>query len=229
MLASNWNRNDNLHLFFTHRYSVGFNRKVPMTEEEIKARKFAIESQKDNAAQKAKEKARKDAEKDGGTFDEMEYERQLQLAASAPNAGSDEAPVDTTWMKDEYVPVTSFIHTVGLDHYRRIYQSYYTPKDYYANTYNTLSKLSGDSIYDKTNYWAVHNTFAVALLEGFNKYAKAGLKAYVTHRFMHYTLPDSTTRSKSYSDNELYVGGQISKTEGQTLHYNVTGEVDVAG
>ena len=229
MLASNWNRNDNLHLFFTHRYSVGFNRKVPMTEEEIKARKFAIESQKDNAAQKAKEKARKDAEKDGGTFDEMEYERQLQLAASAPNAGSDEAPVDTTWMKDEYVPVTSFIHTVGLDHYRRIYQSYYTPKDYYANTYNTLSKLSGDSIYDKTNYYELHNTFAVALLEGFNKYAKAGLKAYVTHRFMHYTLPDSTTRSKSYSDNELYVGGQISKTEGQTLHYNVTGEVDVAG
>ena len=38
MLTQNWNRNDNQHVFFTHRYSLGFNRKVPMTEEEIKAR-----------------------------------------------------------------------------------------------------------------------------------------------------------------------------------------------
>lgn len=229
MLSSNWNRNDNLHFFFTHRYSVGFNRKVPMTEEEIKARKFAMESQKVNAAQKAKEKAKQEAERDGGTFDEMEYERQLALAASTPNAESNEEQADTTWLKNEYVPVTSFIHTVGFDNYRRIYQAYSTPKDYYADTYDTMSKYTGDSIYDKTSYYELRNTLAVALLEGFNKYAKAGLKAYVTHKFMHYTLPDSTTRSKSYNDNELYVGGQISKTEGKTVHYNVTGEVDVAG
>ena len=33
----NWNRNDNQHIFFNHRYSLGFNRKVPMTQEEIDA------------------------------------------------------------------------------------------------------------------------------------------------------------------------------------------------
>ena len=46
-LTSNWNRNDGLHLFLTHRYNVGFYRKVPMTEQEIEAKKFAIASRKE--------------------------------------------------------------------------------------------------------------------------------------------------------------------------------------
>ena len=33
MLTQNWNRNDNQHVFLTHRYSLGFRRQVPMTEE----------------------------------------------------------------------------------------------------------------------------------------------------------------------------------------------------
>lgn len=40
MLDQNWNRHDNHHIFFTHRYNVGFHRKVPMTEDEIKAKKL---------------------------------------------------------------------------------------------------------------------------------------------------------------------------------------------
>lgn len=59
VLEQNWNRNDNQHIFFTHRYNLGFTRKVKMTEEEIAARKFAIASQKENEADKAKEEARK--------------------------------------------------------------------------------------------------------------------------------------------------------------------------
>ena len=40
-LSDNWTRNDAVHFFLSHRYSVGFNKKVPMTEEEIAAKKFA--------------------------------------------------------------------------------------------------------------------------------------------------------------------------------------------
>ena len=171
MLSRNWNRNDNQHVFFTHRYSLGFNRKVPMTEDEIKAKKFAMESQKENAAAKAKQEARKQAEKDGGVFDEEEYDRQLKITAET----TPEEKADTTWLKNEYVPVTSFIHTLNFHNYRRIYQAYYTPNDYYAMTYAPASVLAGDSIYDKTTHYELKNTFAIALLEGFNKYAKAGL------------------------------------------------------
>ena len=226
MLERNWNRNDNLHLFYTHRYSFGFNRKVPMTEEEIKARKFAIASQKENNAKKAKEEARRQAEKEDREFDEEEYDR--QAAEDAKNA-TDATPSDTTWTKNEYVPVTSFIHTAKFDNSNRIYQAYYTPENYYADTFNTLSRYEGDSLYDKTRHTILQNTFAIALLEGFNKYAKAGLKGFLTHEFKQYTLPDMETMSRSYNEQSLFAGGQISKTEGNTVHYNATGEIAVAG
>ena len=226
MLERNWNRNDNLHLFYTHRYSFGFNRKVPMTEEEIKARKFAIASQKENNAKKAKEEARRQAEKEDREFDEEEYDR--QAAEDAKNA-TDTTPSDTTWTKNEYVPVTSFIHTAKFDNSNRIYQAYYTPENYYADTFNTLSRYEGDSLYDKTRHTILQNTFAIALLEGFNKYAKAGLKGFLTHEFKQYTLPDMETMSRSYNEQSLFAGGQISKTEGNTVHYNATGEIAVAG
>ena len=48
ILQQNWNRNNSFHFFLTHRYSVGFYRKVKMTEEEIKAKKFAQQSKIDN-------------------------------------------------------------------------------------------------------------------------------------------------------------------------------------
>lgn len=57
MLTRNWNRNDNQHLFFTQRYSIGFKRKVPMTAEEIAARKFAIASRQEAKARQAKAEA----------------------------------------------------------------------------------------------------------------------------------------------------------------------------
>lgn len=47
VLSRNWNRNDNLHLFLSHRYSIGFYHKVKMSDAEIKARQFALESKKE--------------------------------------------------------------------------------------------------------------------------------------------------------------------------------------
>ena len=232
MLSQNWNRNDFQHIFFTHRYSLGFNRKVPMTEEEIKAKKFAIESQKENSAEKAKEEARKKAEKEGIDFDEEEYDQQLAYdRANGITRPEDKmiAEADTTWLKNEYVPVTSFIHTVKFDNYSHIYQAYQTPKNYYAHTYNTMARLLGDSIYDKTTHYYLRNTFAVALLEGFNKYAKAGLKAFVAHEMKHFTMPDTTQMFSTHNEHSIMAGGQNSKTEGETLHYQATGEFGVAG
>lgn len=259
MLESNWNRNDNQHVYFTHRYSLGFNRKVKMTEEEIKARKFALASQKEKDEREAKEKAMKDANLNGRDIDEDDVKLPNSysgrpddakvVSRSAPKdststggrikvdgkAAADslmsadaKAKEDTSWLKNEYVPVTSFIHTVEFNNYRRIYEAYQTPENYYLDTYNVAEKFSGDSIYDKTRHWSLRNTFAISLLEGFNKWIKTGAKAFVTHTLNHYTLPDSTGESK-WNEHSLTVGGQLSKTQGQTLHYNVTGEFAVAG
>ncbi|MBR3389468.1 MAG: putative porin [Prevotella sp.] len=257
VLERNWNRNDNQQIFFTHRYNIGFRRKVPMTEEEIKARKFAIESKKENQAEKDKQDAIRKAREEGRSFNENEYDKQKAVEGRPENAiiaGNEpkdsigtqrqritvsnaqqadslmaiekKAAEDSLWYKTEYVPVTSFIHTLKFDNYKRLYTAHDVPDGYYANTFYDLAN---DSINDKTRFYELNNTFAVALLEGFNKWAKAGLKAYVTHNLRHYTLPDSIGGTNSYTDHSVYAGGQISKREGKTLHYNLAAEFGVAG
>ena len=277
ILKQNWNRNDNQHVFFNHRYSLGFFRKVPMTEEEIKAKQFALKSQKAQEAQQDKDKARRRAKAKGEKFDEEAYDKEKrsagrpddaviagdasQVKTTAENANANERMTvnledstqmanlkkhdalakDSTqkWMKDEYVPVTSFIHTARFDNYRRIYQAYNTPTDFYAQNYFNYGTVANDTIYDATKHWSLKNTFAVALLEGFNKWAKAGLKAFLSYELRHYALPSMITPSGStvafyngdntWNQHDISVGGQLLKTLGKTFHYDVSAEAWLAG
>ena len=61
-------------------------------------------------------------------------------AADSIMAQEKKAAQDTAWMKNEYVPVTSFIHTLKFDNYSRTYIAYQTPADYYLNEYYTAGK-----------------------------------------------------------------------------------------
>lgn len=267
VLEQNWNRLDNQHIFFTHRYNVGFSRKVKMTEEEIKAKKFAMASKKENAEENAKEEARKKAKEQGKKFDEKAYDKQqgakftgrpdgAKIAGDEPAKDSAAKDIktdstriavngkaaadsllavqkknaeDSLFYKSEYVPVTSFIHTVKFDNYRRIYEAYQTPADYYLNEYYDAGRLTGDSIYDQTKHWHMKNTFAIAMLEGFNKWAKAGLKAFASYDLRHYELPTMKGGFEKYNEHVLSVGGQLSKQEGKTLHYNAVAEIGLTG
>lgn len=267
VLEQNWNRLDNQHIFFTHRYNVGFSRKVKMTEEEIKAKKFAMASKKENAEENAKEEARKKAKEQGKKFDEKAYDKQqgakfsgrpdgAKIAGDEPAKDSAAKDIrndstriavngkaaadsllaiqkknaeDSLFYKSEYVPVTSFIHTVKFDNYRRIYEAYQTPADYYLNEYYDAGRLTGDSIYDQTKHWHMKNTFAIAMLEGFNKWAKAGLKAFASYDLRHYELPTREGGLEKYNEHVLSVGGQLSKQEGKTLHYNAVAEIGLTG
>lgn len=267
VLEQNWNRLDNQHIFFTHRYNVGFSRKVKMTEEEIKAKKFAMASKKENAEENAKEEARKKAKEQGKKFDEKAYDKQqgakfsgrpdgAKIAGDEPAKDSDAKDIrndstriavngkaaadsllavqkknaeDSLFYKSEYVPVTSFIHTVKFDNYRRIYEAYQTPADYYLKEYYDAGRLTGDSIYDQTKHWHMKNTFAIAMLEGFNKWAKAGLKAFASYDLRHYELPTMEGGFEKYNEHVLSVGGQLSKQEGKTLHYNAVAEIGLTG
>ena len=248
-LSQNWNRNDNQHIFLTHRYNLGFSRKVPMTEEEIKAKKLAIASKKENEAQKRKDKATQEGRLDDdktvtlqGRPDDAKIMGAEPISQKKDNnrvaldkqaadsllAAEKKTQVDTAWMKKEFVPVTSFIHTLKFDNYRRIYQAYKTPTDFYANTYTVDEPLTGDSIYDKTRHYRLKNTFALSLLEGFNKWAKAGLKAFITSELRHFTLP-SATGIDTYNEHNLSFGAQLSKKQGKTFHYDAIAETWLTG
>lgn len=265
VLEQNWNRNDNQHIFFTQRYNVGFYRKVKMTEEEIKARKFAIESKRENDARKKREEQENETdnyeriknaklpEMTNKGLNEQTYSGRpdnAKVVGDEPQninkvsgdriavtdkqmsdsllATQKKEQADTAWMKTEYVPVTSFIHTLKFDNYKRIYQAYQSPTDFYANDYK-VGPWGGDSIYDKTKYVHLSNTFAISLLEGFNKWAKAGLKAFATSELRHFSLPALDGTETSYTEHNISIGGQLSKTAGKTLHYDVTAETWLVG
>lgn len=248
ILQKNLNKNDNQRIFFNHRYSIGFNRKVPMTEEEIKAKKFAMASLEEN--NKKQEDGRRPLQ-DPSTGEEIKLEgrpKNATIVGAEPQIGigktdrtkidkatadslinaQKETAQDTAWLKNEYVPVTSFIHTARFDNYRRIFKATTTPADYYANTYNVGKELTDGKINDETTHYRLNNTFAISLLEGFNKWAKAGLKGFVSWDLKHYKLPE-TVGTRSYTENDISVGGQLAKTQGKFLHYQATVETNVAG
>ena len=259
VLSQNWNRNDHQHLFFTHRYNLGFYRKVKMTDEEIKARQFAKESQKEHEAEKENHETgkrdirNKDIKKPTGRPDGAKImgkepmKDSLNIAIDTTRIKVDgQATIDSlnrlqaiqdsidATMKREYVPVTSFIHTLDIDHYDHIYQAYSTPTDYYKDTYYKKGlEYGNDSIYDQVKHTRIKNTFGVALLEGFNKYVKAGLKGFITYDYCKYSMPELDVNDNlfwnTWSEYDLSIGAQLNKTQGNTLHFNVAAETWLSG
>ena len=268
VLTSNWNRNNSLHLFLTHRYNLGFYRKVKMTDEEIKARQFAEASKKkmeekenNESSKKDKPRGRKSSEpinepkpmgrpKDAKIMgDEPVNEKPAEIADTTRIQVQSQAELDSlnrlqaiqdsidATMKKEYVPVTSIIHTLDINSYDRIYHAYKSPANYYADTFfNTIADdtYPGDSIYDQHKYLTIKNTVGLALLEGFNKYVKAGLKLFASFEYRKFKMPDlvdGTTRSElaTWSEHCTNIGAQLSKTQGKTLHFNLAGELGVTG
>lgn len=128
----------------------------------------------------------------------------------------------------EFIPVTSFIHTMKVERTRRQFNS--NDRNFYEHYYFDKSGTR-----DTTTAFSIKNTFAIALLEGFNRYAKAGLTAYISHKYSHYDLMDSLSLNRTnkykptrYKEQEVFVGGELAKRQGQLLHYNVNGEVGIA-
>ena len=267
ILDQNWNRNDHQYFFLTHRYALGFYRKVKMTEEEIAARKFAEESKKankdkdkdDKSGKKGKKEKKEKSEEpvfagrpdNAAIMGDAPLTSQLPLApdstdstritvdskAMADSLLAEQAKQDSldATFKREFVPVTSFIHTLELSNKRHIYQAYSSPTDYYANTYYRQNDdgYLNDSIYDQTRLLDIRNTFAVALLEGFNKYVPAGLKVFLTHQLRRYEMPETDTTGIAYlgrwNEHNVSIGGQLQRTQGRTLHYLAQAETWLVG
>jgi hypothetical protein len=93
--------------------------------------------------------------------------------------------------------------------------------------------LGTDSI-DKTKRTSIKNTIGIALQEGFNKWAKAGLTAFLSYEYRNFALTDTTNIPgqriiNNYKESSLSIGGELSKKQGKLLHYNILGELAIAG
>ena len=157
-------------------------------------------------------------------FERMTLVPQGSQTTEEPNDSTATLPNDTVY---DYVPVTSFIHTMKIERSRHTFRSADERRINYENNFYDTAASN-----DSTVAFSVKNVLGVALLEGFNKYAKAGLTAYISHKLSHYTLMNADTalldpKKQAYNEHEVYVGGELAKRAGRLLHYNINGEIGI--
>lgn len=211
VLAQTWNRNDDQTYYLTHRYNWGFYREKELPDSlkpEIPSDRELLLSLSDSL--------RTVAEADS-----------LRLRLTIDSLRKDF--VDGIPVEQEFLPVTSLIHTLKIHQLRHSNYTYDIPEGYYTHYYYS----SPDAVRDRSRGFSVKNTVGLSLREGFNKWAKAGLTAFAAHEFREFRLPgviDDTMRmSNVYRENNVSVGGELNKSMGKTLHFNAYGEVVLAG
>lgn len=155
-----------------------------------------------------------------------------------------EEHINDTTVKRTYIPVTSFVWTLGYNDGKHLFLNSAPGEaaNFFDNTY-----LNAAGTRDRTTYWALTNTLGVSLLEGFHKYAKAGLGAYITHQYRKYTqtidtitgrditIPGLTPSPYNYQipqsqgQNLVWVGAQLTKQRGSLLTYDATAQFGLIG
>ena len=237
--SSLYNRNDHHTYFLTHKYHVGKYReievpdslkpKMPSDDDLFSDMKINVPTPKDTIDEEdAKERraAAIDSVRSSIKADSVRY----ALVLDSLRTEWQEAQVPPR----EFIPITSFIHTLDVRQLKHslynegtIPSTYFTHGPYYRSSYGDFK--------DQTDALSVKNTLGVELREGFNKWAKAGIRLFGTHEFRSFSLPDSvgTTDTSSvwnkYRENHVSVGGEIFKRLGHTLHYRAGAEFWVIG
>lgn len=155
-----------------------------------------------------------------------------------------EETVNDTTVKRILVPVTSFIWTLKYNDGSHKFRNTNAEQNlsFWENTY-----LNPNLTVDAQTYWSLRNTVGISLLEGFNKYAKAGLAAFVTHEIRKYDMQSEEIEEATEAQKEkltqlpfpdmirtekqnlLWVGAQLTKQQGRLLNYDITGEIGLAG
>ena len=211
-LSETWNRNHEQTFYLTHHYNAGFYRDIEVPDS-LKPQPPSTTELLLQLPDSIRTILRTDSVQRAAAVDSLlEVWRSEQVTPQ------------------EFVPVTSFIHTMQLHRLKHGYVAHRTPTDYYTNHYY------GDwnDVKDETRALQLRNTLGVALREGFNRWAQSGISLYGSHRLNTYTLPlidtaADTILDHKYVENDLSIGGTLSRTQGKAFHYNVDGEFWLVG
>ncbi len=210
LLSETWNRNENQDAFLTHRYNLGFEREIVIPD----SLKPKMPSDRDLLAQLS------DSVRQTLAADTL---RRAVVLDSLQQRWQAEQIVPT-----EFIPVSSIIHTVRVNNLRHTYYSHATPEGYYTNNYyGTLTDVK-----DRTKGISIRNTLGLALREGFKKWAQMGIAAFVSHELTSYTMPsliNDQLGTQRFTENDLAVGGEINREQGDLLHYNFNGQISLVG
>lgn len=212
----------NLHFYYQHNYmklaeNGGIEDEMYITRPEDLSQKYATSDIPTNLS---------------STWNKQEHD--VVYLNHKYNWGFEEEEGDSADLKTRFVPVANVFHTLKLERMTRGFISYDMPENYNQFTY-----LLGDSVNDRTKNFSVKNIVGLSMCEGFNKWAAAGLSAYIGYEYRNFTLPDTIVGmgdishkrlgKKKYFENNVLIGGQLIRAQGKSLHYNVDAEFVVAG
>ena len=216
-LARAWNKLGGNQFYLTHQYRVGFHRYYDEKGNMIK-----------NIDNYLAEKMR--ASSSNVQAKDSIKVRQPRLTRNSTNRKESE---DTLKIISEFVPVTSFIHTLKVDDNTRKFISNERNNSETTPGYFDQFFLSGDSALDRTHHLGIENTFAVELHEGMNKWMKMGLRLFGKHELAKFDFrePSSAnfTGKTHYTENYFTLGAQLLSQHNKILKYNVLGEMRTSG
>lgn len=162
--------------------------------------------------------------------------------------------VNDTLTREEYVPLAKIIYSFDLQHNRHGFGNYNATEgnEFWANRY-----LDPAATNDDTYMNMMTNSVGLELIEGFRKWVKFGLSAYVSYQIQKYRqttfyypidpeveeyltpLPEGVYVPETATKNFLWVGGRLQKDKGNILRYaadvkfglvgDAVGDVDLNG
>lgn len=139
---------------------------------------------------------------------------------------------DTTLVSRTFVPVTSFFHDVSYEKGRRHFYSRDPNISAYADT-PLIPRPAGANYHPDDRFFLVRlqNTVGVSLLEGFHKWAKMGVSAFVSFDWKRYHVPTVIEGEADIrkQENTTSVGARIRSKSFPYFRYHAQGELAVAG
>lgn len=143
--------------------------------------------------------------------------------------------VNDTLTREEYVPLAKVIYSFDLQHNRHLFNNLNASEGdaFWRNRY-----LSLGNTFDNTYMNMMTNTVGLELIEGFRKWVKFGLSAYVSYQVQKYhqttsymetgeepvegldPLPPGVDVPPVATKNFLYIGGRLQKDKGNILRYS---------
>ena len=216
VLSSLWNRNDHQTVYVNHHYNLGKYRDIEVPDS-------------------LKPKMPKDEEL---LLRIKSDSLRAEIKADSLRCDSTLDSLRTRWQAEqipprEFVPISSIVHTF---HFRRLMHVNYSraalPTNYFSH--DPYIRSSYGNYEDNTTAISVKNTVALQLLEGFNKWAKAGISLFAAHEYARFSLPSKETTDELnafdiWNEHHISAGGEISKRQGKLLHYNAGAEIFLIG
>ncbi|MDR1698512.1 MAG: putative porin [Prevotellaceae bacterium] len=139
-----------------------------------------------------------------------------------------EKAVNDTLKIKEFIPVTTFAHTIRFENFRKTYWEETAGSIFYEQfpAYNHFFNSDKKTL-DRAYQEAITNVFSVSLNEEFNRFARFGLTAFVENKHQPYRFEEGRLNEKS--ENNTALGGILSKYLGRKFLYDATGKMTVAG